>query len=133
MSIEDRRSAPRFAVSFKGTVTSIDGQVSSIEVSNISASGLQLNIAQSELPGIIPNTLQTNNLTPVQIELKFELPNNERTIRIRCGIVYIKKISMEYCNVGCRFEQFFEQCDQYLESYIKQFSAYSERQRLTDE
>ena len=78
MSIEDRRSAPRFAVSLKGTITTADNHVSDMEVSNISSSGLQFIVAQSELPCIIPNISQTNSLTPVKIDLNFNLPESKK-------------------------------------------------------
>ncbi len=118
MTIEDRRSAPRFAASLKGTITTVDDHVSAIEVSNISSSGLQLTVAQAELPCIIPNHSQTNSLTPVKIELLFNLPESKKKIKISCGIVYIKKASIDLCKIGCRFEQFHQQSDQYLEEFI---------------
>lgn len=127
MNTEDRRSAPRFEVLIKGTITSSTGQISSVEISNISASGLQFNIAQAEIPHLIPNHSQTNTMTPVQIDLSCDLPHSQITnaktlVRIQCGIVYVKKISIDQCNVGCRFEQFYRQSEQQLENYIKNCS-----------
>lgn len=124
MSIEDRRRAPRFAVSFKGTIATKDGHVCAIEVSNISSSGLQFLVAQAEIPHLIPNHSQLNSLTPVQIELICDLPlsklaNAQTSIRILCGIVYVKKISIDQCKVGCRFEQFYQQSELQLENHIR--------------
>jgi len=127
MNTEDRRSAPRFKVLIKGTITSTTGQISSVEISNISISGLQFEIAQAEIPQLIPNLSPTNSMTPVQIDLIFDLPhsqtaNAQTSVRILCGIVYLKKISIDQCNVGCRFEQFYQQSERQLENYIKNCS-----------
>ncbi len=133
MNIDERRIKPRFAVSLKGNITSADGQVSSIHVSNISSSGLQLVIAQSELPGLIPNISEVNSLTPVQIELSFNLPDTQASIKIRCGIVYVIKMSDEQCKVGCRYEQFYQQSDQPLEDYLNHCTTHVAPLKLIEE
>ena len=133
MNIDERRNKPRFTVSLKGNITSADGHVSSIQVSNISSSGLQLVIAQSELPGLIPNNSEVNSLTPVQIELSFDLPDAQAPIKIRCGIVYVKKMSDEQCKVGCRYEHFYQQSNQPLEDHINLCTTPIAPLELTDE
>ena len=131
MSKEDRRSAPRFAVSLKGTIATADDYISAIEVSNISSSGLQFIVAQAELPCIIPNISETNSLTPVKIELNFNLPESKKSIKISCGIVYIKIISIDQCRMGCRFEKFYRQSDLDLEEFIGHCTSYFEPLQIT--
>ena len=131
MSIEDRRNAPRFAVSLKGTITTSDDHVSDIEVSNISSSGLQIIVAQAEFPSIFPRNSQTNSLTPVKIELNFNLPERRKSIKIFCGIVYVKKASIDQCKVGFRFEQFYRQSDLDLEDFIEHCATHIEPLQIT--
>ena len=126
MEINERRSAPRFTVKLSGTAQTQDNGICPIKVFNISSSGLQFSVAQHEMPKLLPNVPQENNLSPISIQLNLELiidpdpdSNTEQTVsKIQCGIVYVQRSSLEECTVGCRFEEFFDNANEQLEHYI---------------
>ncbi len=122
MDINERRHAPRFTVSLEATAKTKHNYTCSIKVFNISSSGLQFSVAQHEIPKILPNNTQENNLTPISIELNLKLQiepqSNQPISKINCGIVYVKKNSRLECTVGCRFEEFFDGSNLQLEKYI---------------
>ncbi|TQV88450.1 PilZ domain-containing protein [Aliikangiella coralliicola] len=139
MSIVERRSAPRYSVSLPGTAVTEAGHVSSIEVTNISSSGLQFLVNQAEIPELLPNMGQANTLSPVPILLNIELSSDDnldikpQPLEIKCGIVYVQRKSIELCMVGCRFEEFINNSDQRLEQYIQQHDKSSSLKLLNDE
>lgn len=162
MGLTDRRKSPRFAVSLCGSVLTRDGYCMPVEVSSISKSGLQFTVDHSEMPKLLPNLSQRNAATPVPIELVFDIDTDEeqppqvdfsefgfsefefselglseecRSIRIQCGIVYINRISIQQCSVGCRYEQFYGDSSERLEAYLirldDSWSSSSEQEHLS--
>ncbi len=120
----ERRYAERFTVSLHGTSKTTIGRISRVEITNISSSGLQFNVDQIEMLTLLPNVTQENTLEPVSIELLIELPDADgcldetETIKIQCGIVYVRRISLKRCAVGCRFEHFYSDSSKLLSRYI---------------
>jgi len=123
MKLTERRSAPRFEVSLDGTAKTNEGHLSEIKVSNISSSGLQFSIAQHEVPQIFPNPDLNNSLDPIHLELKIELPESHSSgatnLSIKVGIVYLKRVGIDLCVAGCRFEHFESDALVILENYIQ--------------
>lgn len=125
---KERRNAKRFDVSLLGNSVTSTGRISEIEVTNISSSGLQFDIDQVEMLTLVPNDHQTNRLSPVGIEVNIELPltlikgNQVAPIRISCGIVYVRRKTLELCSVGCRFENFIDNASDRLTDYISSIS-----------
>ncbi len=138
-SLADRRADSRFDVLLHGVATTQDGQKSFIQICNISSSGLQFAVDQAEMVTMLPNKSEKNTLKPVSIKLKIHLDqkndrlistelesdrgsntqiNQSTPLEINCGIVYIKRKSIDQCIVGCRFENFCDDSDERLESYL---------------
>ena len=117
-NIVERRSAPRFAVALEGQALTGDGHRSAVNITNISASGLEFTVAQVEMPWLLPNISEENAMTPVSIELTIELGKEKKVVKVQCGIVYVQRKSMNTCIIGCRFEKFFEDGQERLEHYI---------------
>lgn len=123
MDISERRSAPRFIVSLPGSVLTSSEFRSEIEVTNISSSGLQFGIGQFAMPQLVPNQSENNQLEPVHVKLSIFLADINQLLEIECGIVYVKRKSIDECSVGCRFERFIENSDRHLENYLTKLSA----------
>jgi hypothetical protein len=114
----ERRGSLRYKVELAGTVTTQGGYRCNIQVTNISASGLQFNVAHAEIPHLIPKFAETFGVTPVAIELDIELVDRSESLTIVCGIVYLQRHSLSLASVGCRFESFLGDSAQRLESYL---------------
>lgn len=119
----ERRCAPRFVVSLRGTVVTQEGLSSAIEVFNISSSGLRFAIGQAKIPRLLPNVSHKNTLNPVSVQLNIDLQDNHPQIQIKCGIVYVQRKSLEQCVIGCRFEVFLDDSSERLERYIYQLAS----------
>ncbi|MCW8875530.1 MAG: PilZ domain-containing protein [Kangiellaceae bacterium] len=122
MDLVERRRAPRFDVALSGTAITSSNHRCKIEVSNISSSGLQFNVDQFEIPNLFPTISEQNAMQPIQLELAIQLPSEADELRIKCGIVYLQRQSVDKCIVGCRFEEFVGQCNTKLENFILQLS-----------
>jgi hypothetical protein len=122
MEINERRQAPRFNVSLEASAEMQGNYVCAIKVFNISSSGLQFSIPQSELPNLLPNDGHANRLSPISIEISLNLeidPQKEQPVsKVICGIVYIQRNSLAHCAVGCRFETFVGNANNRLERYL---------------
>lgn len=120
MELIERRSAPRFEVSIPGQACTQDSHCSFIQITNISASGLQFIVAQPEMPWLLPNVSDVNNMNPVSIRLTIEIQQDQEKVKVQCGIVYIRRNSRDTCIVGCRFEEFVEDGQIRLEAYVSE-------------
>ncbi|MCP4274671.1 MAG: PilZ domain-containing protein [Gammaproteobacteria bacterium] len=129
MEIKERRHAPRFNVSLDALAKTKENHFCPIKVFNISSSGLQFSVAQHEIPKLLPNTKHESSLAHISIELdlklKIETLSKQPVSKMKCGIVYIQRKSQLECNVGCRFEEFFDNSNVQLEKYIKSQASQS--------
>jgi len=118
MSISERRTAPRFSVALKGNVKTNKDNNFAIRVSNVSSSGLMFIIDTKEIPNLLPNESDKNNMGPVPVELDIELSERENNLIIQCGIVYVQRRTASSCTVGCRFEKFVDNSGKLFEEYL---------------
>lgn len=124
---DDRRFTQRYNVSLLGLSINPRARISAIEITNISASGLQFNVDQIEMMTLLPNDTDKNMMNPTAVELNFEVPTVDTSIskppmvKVECGIVYVRRISLSECAVGCRFENFLENSNEILTRYISAF------------
>lgn len=118
MEIQERRIAPRFDVSLAGQLETESKHLVNILVSNISSSGVQLELQQQEMPHLLPNDHSNNTMSPVSVKLAIDLNGESKKAEIQCGVVYVQRKSISHCIVGCRFEEFYDNADSRLESFI---------------
>ena len=118
LDLEERRIAPRFEVALPGQLTTEANHLVEMVVSNISSSGVQLEMPQREMPHLLPNDHSQNTMSPVGVKLSIDLQDQLDTIHIRCGVVYVQRKSHSHCIVGCRFEKFYDNAGPRLESFI---------------
>ena len=118
MQPEERREAPRYQVNLSGTATTNTGYRCNVQVTNISATGLQFTVAQLELSRMIPKFAETGGVQPITITLDIDILDQQSPIKIRCGIVYVQRTSMTLGSVGCRFELFNSDSSRRLEKYL---------------
>lgn len=116
--ITERRQAQRFVVSLNATAMTQDNYSCAIKISNISASGLNFLVKAEETLRLIPNEAQKNRLSPISITLDVQLHEGEPELIIQCGIVYIRRKSLNLNIVGCRFESFVKDASERLEKYL---------------
>jgi hypothetical protein len=128
--VSERRKMPRYSVSLNGLLKTLEKHCSRIKVSDISLSGLSLEINTEELPKIISNAIQDNRLSPISIRLEVDIGDQSSLLKIQCGIVYLQRKDINLSILGCRFESFSDDSSQRLENYLLKLDEKS-KARLT--
>ncbi len=116
--IVERRIADRFTVDLPAIAEVKSGDECTVEITNISASGIQLQVHNHVMPMLLPNIDREFKVDTVPFVLRASLPGTLGEVEIRIGIVYIKRISMVESVIGCRFEEFYNHSEIQLEQFL---------------
>ncbi len=106
MEISERRIAHRYAVDLPAYVELNGGKRCPFKVCDVSVSGMGITVANHWLVNHFPPMEIPRKIHLVNFDLNIILPKPFLKVVVKLGVVYIRRLNMEYSLLGCRLEEF---------------------------
>lgn len=125
--VDDPRKEVRFKTDLPAVITAENGEVMPGKINNISNSGVQITLGMSCVKDLLPNnpaSLSSDNYFDSAVYLEFEIPtveSAEHRVSISCQVLYLRRVTISQCIIGCLFKQLPEETASALSSYLTNF------------
>jgi len=118
----EQRLEPRYHADLNASLHSEQGLKSRCLLTNISLSGLQLQLSAAAVQQLMPVDCTHPLHQPVHFKIEFQVPTSQcldSPVSIDCGMIYCRRHNTSEFILGAKFIHFYHSGDLVLKDYIE--------------
>ena len=114
--VPNRRLEPRIPTHMPARLRTEDSHLYDAIISDLSRSGMQLQVENTSIAGVLPNTERELKHLPVvlYVEFEIELTGKSATIAVQFGVKHLRRITANHCTIGVEYREFLDHSEHLL-------------------